>query len=55
LDYDPAFILSKAAQTVQLLGKPDAVFTFFDTAYANQAEIYNSATADMTYNQVSSM
>lgn len=31
---------------------PEAVFKYFDTCYANQALIYNSATADSTYNQV---
>jgi len=31
---------------------PDDVFKYFDTCYANQALIYNSATADSTYNEV---
>ena len=51
--HQQGFIVAKAAQVVYMLGSnTDAVFTFFDTAYANQAEIYNSATADMTYNDV---
>ena len=50
--HQQAFVVSKAAQVVFAAGNQDAVFTFMDTAFANQAEIYNSATADMTYNQV---
>lgn len=50
--HQQGFILAKAAQVVQYYGEKDAVFTFFDTAYAKQPAIYNAATADMTYNQV---
>lgn len=50
--HQQAFIVSKAAQLVQQLGNPDAVFTFFDTAYANQDLIYNANTLDKTYNDV---
>lgn len=51
--HQQGFILAKAAQVVSYYGSsPEAVFTFFDTCYAKQPAIYNSATADMTYNQV---
>lgn len=50
--HQQGFIVAKAAQVVYTLGADGAVFTFFDTAYANQPEIYNSATADMTYNEI---
>lgn len=51
--HQQGFIVAKAAQVVHAYAKDsDAVFTFFDTAYAQQPAIYNSATADMTYNQV---
>lgn len=51
--HQQGFIVSKAAQVVHAFAKnPEAVFTFFDTAYAEQPAIYNSATADKTYNQV---
>lgn len=51
--HQQGFILAKAAQVVNAFGTDsESVFTFFDTAYANQPAIYNSATADMTYNEV---
>lgn len=50
--HQQGFIVAKAAQLVKTLGNPDAVFTFFDTAYANQAEIYNANTLDKTYNDI---
>lgn len=50
--HQQGFILAKAAQVVQANGNSDAVFKFFDTAYIKQPAIYNSATADMTYNEV---
>lgn len=51
--HQQGFILAKAAQVVNAFGSSsESVFTFFDTAYANQPAIYNSATADMTYNEV---
>lgn len=50
--HQQAFITAKAAQVVSAYGTPDAVFTYFDTCYAKQPAIYNSATADMTYNEV---
>jgi len=49
--HQQAFIVNKAAQAVYFY-QPESVFTFMDTAYANQALIYNSATADMSYNEV---
>eukprot|EP00597_Dinobryon_sp_UTEXLB2267_P017976 CAMPEP_0201104706 /NCGR_PEP_ID=MMETSP0812-20130820/40727_1 /ASSEMBLY_ACC=CAM_ASM_000668 /TAXON_ID=98059 /ORGANISM="Dinobryon sp., Strain UTEXLB2267" /LENGTH=197 /DNA_ID=CAMNT_0047364065 /DNA_START=17 /DNA_END=610 /DNA_ORIENTATION=+ len=50
--HQQAFILAKAAQVVNYYGAKSAIFTFMDTAYALQPQIYNSATSDMTYNQV---
>lgn len=50
--HQQGFIVAKAAQVVQAYGKPDSVFTFFDTAYAKQPAIYNAATLDTTYNEV---
>lgn len=51
--HQQAFIVSKAANCVNYYRpSSDAVFTFMNTAFANQAEIYNSATADMTYSEV---
>lgn len=50
--HQQAFILAKAAQVVNYFGRQSAIFSFFDTAYALQPQIYNSATADMSYNQV---
>eukprot|EP00602_Paraphysomonas_sp_CaronLab_P004168 CAMPEP_0185025050 /NCGR_PEP_ID=MMETSP1103-20130426/8159_1 /TAXON_ID=36769 /ORGANISM="Paraphysomonas bandaiensis, Strain Caron Lab Isolate" /LENGTH=172 /DNA_ID=CAMNT_0027558163 /DNA_START=179 /DNA_END=697 /DNA_ORIENTATION=+ len=51
--HQQAFILSKAASTVNYFGdSASSVFTYMDTTFANQAEIYNSATADMTYTEV---
>ncbi len=51
--HQQAFIVSKAASLVDYYSSSsDAVFTFMDTAYDQQPSIYNSATADMTYNQV---
>ena len=49
--HQQAFIVSKAASCVAYF-VPDAIFTFMDTAYANQDQIYTSTTADMTYNEV---
>ena len=49
--HQQAFILSKAANCVNFFS-PDAIFKFMDTCFDNQAEIYNSATADMSYNDV---
>ena len=53
--HQQSFILAKAAQTVNYFGHKYAVFKFMDTAYENQPLIYNSATADTTYNQVVSL
>lgn len=56
--HQQGFIVSKAAALVDYYssdGSNDAVFTFMDTAFANQDQIYNSATADMTYNDVVKM
>jgi len=53
--HQQAFILAKAAQVVNYYGTTNAIFTFMDTAYALQSQIYNSATSDMTYNQVVQM
>ncbi len=51
--HQQAFITAKAAQVVNSSGKDaESVFTYFDTCYLRQPEIYNSATADMTYNEV---
>lgn len=51
--HQQAFITAKAAQVVSAYGSSsESVFTFFDTCYAKQPQIYNSATADMTYNEV---
>lgn len=50
--HQQAFILSKAANCVQYYNPGTAVFKFMDTAYANQAQIYTSVTANMTYNEV---
>lgn len=50
--HQQGFIVAKASVVAYAFGTQDAVFTFMDTAYANQAQIYNSATANMTYNQV---
>lgn len=54
--HQQAFILSKGASLVDYYSpSSDAVFTYIDTCYNNQALIYNSATSDMTYNQVVSL
>jgi protein-disulfide isomerase len=50
--HQQGFIVNKAAHLVNYYGDRDAVFTFFDTCFANQAAIYNSATYDSTYRQV---
>lgn len=51
--HQQGFILAKAAQVVSAYSSDaEAVFRFFDTTYAKQPAIYNSATADMTYNEV---
>eukprot|EP01031_Cornospumella_fuschlensis_P052703 gene52703-64399_t len=50
--HQQGFILAKAAQVVSAYSSDsEAVFRFFDTCYAKQPAIYNSATADMTYNE----
>jgi hypothetical protein len=47
-----AFLMSKAASTVYYyLGDREA-FNFMNTAILNQPEIYNSATADKSYNDI---
>ena len=53
--HQQGFIVNKAAQVVNYFGPQDAVFDFFDVAFKNQAQIYNSATADKTYNDVVSL
>ncbi len=50
--HQQGFIVAKAAQLVQQLGNPDAVYTFFDTAFANQALVTTENTYDTTYNEV---
>lgn len=50
--HQQAFLLSKAAWTVQHFAGDDAAFVFFDTVFAKQPQIYNDATADKTYNEV---
>ena len=50
--HQQSFILAKAAQVVDYYGVKGSVFTFFDTSFANQPLIYNTATADSTYNEV---
>ena len=50
--HQQAFIQAKAAQVVNYYGAEEAVFTFINTNFAQQSKIYNSATADMTYNDV---
>ena len=51
--HQQAFLLSKAAETVDFLGdSKSSVFTYMDIVFANQDQIYTSSTADMTYNQV---
>jgi hypothetical protein len=49
-----AFLLAKSAFVVDAVGSQGDVFKFLDEVYQpeNQAQIYNSATADLTYNQV---
>ncbi|GMH71116.1 hypothetical protein TL16_g05568 [Triparma laevis f. inornata] len=49
-----AFLLAKSANCVDLHGDAGDVFNFFDIVYTNenQALIYNSVTANMTYNDV---
>ena len=54
--HQQAFVVSKAANCVNYYASSaDAVFTFMDTAFANQGDIYTSTTADMTYNEVVAM
>ena len=50
--HQQAFIVAKGASLVNYFSKGKSVFTYMNTAFANQALIYNTATADMTYNQV---
>jgi hypothetical protein len=52
--HQQAFILSKAATLVNYYS-PDSVFVFMNSVFANQASVYNDATADMTYNEVVQM
>lgn len=54
--HQQGWILAKAAQVVNHYGiTEDALFNFFDTAFGNQPAIYNSATQDMTPNEVISL
>ncbi len=53
--HQQSFILSKAATVVDHFKGTDATFTFMDTAFELQPQIYNDATANMTYNQVVSL
>jgi hypothetical protein len=53
--HQQSFILSKAAFVVDYYGGHDAAFTFMDTCFALQPQIFNDATADMTYNQVTDL
>lgn len=46
-----AFVLSKAGHVVDAYGDDGAVFHYFDTVFANQEQILNSATADKTYDE----
>lgn len=51
--HQQAFITAKAAQVANALGKDaETVFRFMDVSYEQQAQIYNTATADLTYTQV---
>lgn len=52
--HQQAFIVSKSAAVVNYYA-PESVFDFMDLAYANQGEIYNSVTGDMSYNEVVSL
>ena len=48
-----AFIVAKSAQLVSVYGtSSESVFTFMDSAFAQQPTIYNSATMDLIYNQI---
>lgn len=47
-----AFVLSKAAHVVDAYGDQGAVFHYFDTVFANQEQISNSATAGKTYDEM---
>ena len=49
--HQQAFIVSKAANLVNFF-KPESTFDFINLAYENQYLIYNSVTADKTYNQI---
>lgn len=50
--HQQGFIVSKAAHVVNAFAGAEAAFKYIDTSYIKQPAIYNSATADMTYNQV---
>ncbi len=50
--HQQAFLVAKGASLVNYFTKGKGVFTYMNTAFANQALIYNTATADLTYNQV---
>jgi hypothetical protein len=50
--HQQGFIVAKAAQLVKFYTDGKGVFTFMNTAIVNQPAIYNTATADMTYNEV---
>jgi len=50
--HQQSFLLSKAATTVYYYNGDRSAFNFMNTVISNQAEIYNSATADMTQHQV---
>ena len=53
--HQQAFLLSKAATIVKNYGGLDSAFIFMDTCFEYQSQIYNDATADLTYNQVISL
>lgn len=50
--HQQGFIVAKGAQVVNAYAGSEAAFKYIDTSYAKQPAIYNSATADMTYNEV---
>jgi hypothetical protein len=50
--HQQGFIVAKGAQAVNAFSGADAAFKYIDISYAKQPAIYNSATADMTYNEV---
>ena len=51
--HQQGFIVAKAAQVVNAFGSSTtSVFTYMNHVFSEQDLIYNSATADMTYNEV---